>query len=413
VKRPTPEELSLVEREFIALTQDHFEVIATQDCVQINPEMLSKVVAVAFYTTGELPISAQNRAAFMAWMKAGGAFVGMHCATDTLYEYPPYLRMLGGVFNGHPWHETVQIEVLDGTHPSTGNLARGFAITDEIYQFRDWDPTPLHELLRLGSGNGVDLKKGARTDGNYAVSWCREYGAGRVFYTSLGHRPEVWTDSRFRQHLLGGLFWAAHGADWRAAPPQGSQRLLTGGEALSAWTQRDGSAAAWKLAPEAVIEVAPGRGDIRSREEFADARLHIEFQVPLESGEGQAKGNSGVYLMGRYELQVLDSLGKTPGVGDCAAIYGARAPDENACTAPGSWQSYDIRWRAPRFAADGKKTANARLSLWHNGILVHNDVELSAVTPGGLGEDEVARGPLLLQEHASPVRYRNIWWLAD
>ena len=133
----------------------------------------------------------------------------------------------------------------------------------------------------------------------------------------------------------------------------------------------------------------------------------------MESGEGEARGNSGIYLMGRYELQVLDSYGKTSGVGDCAALYGQRAPDVNACKPQETWQSFDIRWRAPRFGSDGKKSANARISVWQNGMLVHADVELPSATPGGLSDQEVARGPLLLQEHGHAVRYRNIWSLAE
>ena len=334
----------------------------------------------------------------------GGAFVGMHCATDTLYEYAPYQRMIGGAFDGHPWHQEIRVDVIDGAHPATAALERGFLITDEIYQFRDFVATPLRQLLRL-EPSSVDISKGARQDGNYAIAWCREYGEGRVFYTSLGHRPEVWMDPRYRGHLLGGLKWAVLGGDWKPEPPPHSV-VVTGSRAgLRAWEKRDGSAAGWLSDEEGNIEGVPGSGDILTRTQFSDATIHVEFAVPNDPGEGESRGNSGVYLMGRYEVQVLDSYGKVPGSGDCAAIYGVRAPSVNACKPALAWQSFDIDLRAPRFDKNGAKTENARVSVWQNGVLVHEDLELKAVTPGGISDKEIAAGPLLLQEHGHAVRY--------
>ena len=408
VKRPAPGELSLAEREFVELAKDDFEVIATQNCADLNPEMLGKVAAVAFYTTGELPIEAANRDAFMDWMLHGGAFVGIHCATDTFYKYAPYQRMVGGVFDGHPWHQEIRVDVLDGAHPAVATLERGFLITDEIYQFRDLVRPPLRELLRV-EPLSIDLSKGARKDGNYPIAWCRDYGQGRVFYTSLGHRPEVWLDARFRRHLLGGLSWTIDGTDWKPDPP--AHCLLLAGNLMGqrGWQKRDGSPAAWIATDDGMLEVVPGAGDVITHAEFSDATLHIEFSVPVDASEGEARGNSGVYLMGRYEIQVHDSLGATPGTGSCAAIYGQSAPSVNASKSPLAWQSFDIEFRAPRFDSEGAKSENARLTLWHNGVLVHDDIELKAATPGGIFDKEAALGPLLLQEHGSLVRYRNIW----
>ncbi|HUR28260.1 MAG TPA: ThuA domain-containing protein, partial [Planctomycetota bacterium] len=407
VKRPAPTELSLAEREFVALAKDDFEILPTQDSAAVNASDLTKYAAVAFYTTGELPISPENRAAFMEWMLHGGAFVGIHCASDTLYEYPPYQQMLGGTFDGHPWHQEIRVDVLDGAHPAVAQLERGFLITDEIYQFKNFDKIALRELLRV-EPSSADFSKGKRTDGDYAISWCREYGQGRVFYTSLGHRPEVWMDPRFQKHLLGGLSWAVNGADWKPAPPEHSVILSGDFYGVSAWEKRDGSAAAW-TSDDGVISAPPGAGDILTHHIFGDADIHVEFSVPDDPGEGEARGNSGVYLMGRYEVQVLDSFGNTPGKGDCGAIYGQTAPSMNACKPALAWQTFDIRLKGPRIGADGKKTANARVSVWLNGVLVQDDFELKSATPGGISDQEVAAGPLLLQEHGHAVRYRNIW----
>ena len=117
--------------------------------------------------------------------------------------------MIGGYFDGHPWHEEVTVRVEGPRHPSTTHLPGSFPITDEIYQFRNWSRDRVQVLLSLDPAS-VDLKADGvkRTDRDFALAWTRRYGAGRVFYTALGHRAEVWNDDRFQRHLLGGLQWA-------------------------------------------------------------------------------------------------------------------------------------------------------------------------------------------------------------
>jgi type 1 glutamine amidotransferase len=158
-------------------------------------------------TTGELPISDAGKEAFMAWLRGGKAFVGMHSATDTFYKWPEYGRMLGGYFDGHPWNQKVTVKVEDTEHPATRHLGRSFEISDEIYQFRDWSQEGKHVLLSIDN-NSIDASKGKRADNDYAVAWVRDEGQGRVFYTSLGHGDEVWRDPRYQQHLVGGIAWA-------------------------------------------------------------------------------------------------------------------------------------------------------------------------------------------------------------
>jgi hypothetical protein len=130
----------------------------------------------------------------------------------------------------------------------------------------------------------------------------------------------------------------------------------------------------------------------------------------MPSASGQARGNSGVYLQGRYEVQVLDSYGLELGLGDCGSIYGKKVAAVNASRAPERWQSYDIEFRAPRIDSSGARTAGARLTVWHNGIRIHDDFELDGPTAGG-EPGEGPTGPLLLQDHGDPVRYRNVWVL--
>ena len=157
----------------------------------------------------------------------------------------------------------------------------------------------------------------------------------------------------------------------------------------------------------------PGAGSILTREEFGDCLLHVEFMTPASpaGASGQGRGNSGVYLQAHYEVQVLDSYGLKPGLGDCGAIYGIKVPDLNASRPPERWQTYDIRFHAPRFDDQDRKIANARLSVWHNGLKIHHAVEVARLTTAALNTPGGPTGPLMLQDHGNLVRYRNIWLL--
>lgn len=184
--------------------------------------------------------------------------------------------------------------------------------------------------------------------------------------------------------------------------------VMFNGENMDGWVQRDGSKTQWSVS-SGVMTV--GKGDIVSKEEFSDAFIHLEFKIPdMPNAHGQAKGNSGVFVHGRYEIQVLDSYGiNIPGKGDCAAIYDKYAPLVNACLPAETWQTYDIIFRAPRFNVEENVTEKARLTLIYNGIPVHNNIELTELTSCSLDERFVSVGPLLLQDHGDCVCYRNVW----
>ncbi|NQT87957.1 DUF1080 domain-containing protein [bacterium] len=188
--------------------------------------------------------------------------------------------------------------------------------------------------------------------------------------------------------------------------------ILFDGTSLSGWEGRDGDAQ-WKV-ENGYMEVVPKTGGIRTKEHFGDCQLHLEFASPTEvKGESQGRGNSGVFLMGLYEIQVLDCYDNpTYADGTTAGIYGQYPPLVNACRKPGEWQTYDIIWVGPRFDAD-QCVAPARVTVIHNGILVHHDKELQGPTQHrktAQYDPQPEVGPLELQDHGDLVRFRNIWY---
>ncbi len=197
------------------------------------------------------------------------------------------------------------------------------------------------------------------------------------------------------------------------APPSDAV-VLFDGATVNGWVScRDGSPAGWK-AEEGVLHVVPGTGDIRTLAEFGDCQLHIEFAAPTEvRGESQGRGNSGVFLMGLYEIQVLDCYDNpTYADGTTGAIYGQYPPLVNACRKPGEWQCYDIIWVAPKFDGD-TLVSPARVTVMFNGVVLHHDTVLQGPTQHRTlahYEPQPPVGPLTLQDHGDLVRFRNIWY---
>lgn len=195
--------------------------------------------------------------------------------------------------------------------------------------------------------------------------------------------------------------------------PPSDAIVLFDGKDLSRWTDKDGKPAKWKV-ENGYLEVVPESGLISTKDSFGDCQLHVEFAEPLPAvGESQERGNSGVFLMGQFEIQVLDSYeNKTYADGQASAVYGQYPPQVNASRPPGQWQTYDIVFHGPRFAKDGKLTRPAHVTVLHNGVLVQDNVELTGPTAHGERPPYKAQPeklPLSLQDHGKPVRYRNLW----
>ena len=185
-----------------------FEVYATEDCSVLNREDLKESDAVLFATTGELPVSEEQKRDLVGAIKAGKAFIGVHNATDTFYKFADYGKMIGGYFQAHPWTQEVVVKVEDKTHPSTKHLPDSFKVKEEVYTFKEWSRDKTNVLISLDNSS-VDLSKGTRPDNDYAVCWWHTFGKGRVFYTGFGHFKELWHEEWFQKHLLNGILWAA------------------------------------------------------------------------------------------------------------------------------------------------------------------------------------------------------------
>lgn len=190
--------------------------------------------------------------------------------------------------------------------------------------------------------------------------------------------------------------------------------VLFDGQDLTQWCAMDGSPSKW-IVRDGYMECVKGSGYIRTLRNFGDCQYHIEWATPTPAhGEGQGRGNSGVFFgLTRYEVQVLDSFeSKTYPDGSAGSIYGQYPPLVNACRPPGEWQTYDILYTAPRFDADGKLLSPARITAFHNGVLIQNNVALTGPTDW-INRDPYSphpeKQPLSLQDHGNPVRYRNIW----
>ncbi len=198
--------------------------VEKENCGCVNADTLKKFDAVLFFTTGN-PLNQDEIKDLVTWVKAGGAVAGTHCGSDTLYPAKDkpwnhaYGELIGAYFDGHPWHQKIKVKVEDPSHAAGKGFKDGDEITDEIYQFRPepFSRNKLHIILSVDNSS-IDVSKGKRKDNDYAIAWCQEVGKGRTFYTSLGHRKDVWADKRFQEHLFGGLNWAVKRAPGSGAP---------------------------------------------------------------------------------------------------------------------------------------------------------------------------------------------------
>lgn len=196
-----------------------------------------------------------------------------------------------------------------------------------------------------------------------------------------------------------------------AAPPSDAL-VLFNGKNLDHWVGKDGEKPKWTV-DNGAVTVAKGTGDIRTKQTFGDIQLHIEWRTPAKvEGEGQGRGNSGIFFSEKYELQILDSYNnRTYSNGQAGAIYKQSIPMVNASRPPGEWQAYDVVFIAPKFNGDGSLKSPGRITVFHNGVLIHHYTEIQGTTEY-IGKPKVTahgKGSLRLQDHGNPTSFRNIW----
>jgi type 1 glutamine amidotransferase len=365
---------------------------------KMTPEALKNYDAVVFAnTTGDLPIP--DRDAFIEWIKSGKGFVGMHSATDTFHGYPPYIEMIGGEFLTHGAQVCVDCINQDTRNPATRHLRGIWTIFDEIYIFKNFDRSKVHGLLTLNKHPNTGVP------GDYPVAWSKTVGQGKVFYTSLGHREDVWENPVYQKHILEGVRWALGLVEADALPQntaarlsqaevQGGFKLLFNGTNLDGWKPRNPDAhQSWNVQNGMLVnEVKPDQHgtDLVTEEKFKDFVVRYDYMIPKGA-------NSGFYLRGRYEIQILDDFltdRKEPGGN--GALYSFRAPSTFASRAPGEWQQVEAVIR-------GNK-----ITVVLNGTKIHDEVEIDRPTGGELDANLTTPGPLMLQGDHGSVAFRRI-----
>jgi type 1 glutamine amidotransferase len=368
----------------------------TQDLQKLSAESLKNYDGVVFAnTTGDLPLP--DREAFIRWVQSGKAFIGLHSASDTFHGFPTYIDMLGGEFQIHHAQAGVECINMDLSSPATRHLGAKYSVFDEIYLLKNFHRDLVHGLLTL------DKHPNTQLPGDYPIAWCKQFGRGKVFYTSLGHREDVWLSDAYQKHILGGIKWAL-GIEKGDATPQSTVatlsreeqsdgfKLLFDGNDLNGWQlRRPDGARSWSVQNGMLVNLPEGHGnDLISTEKFRDFVIRYDYMAPSNS-------NSGLYLRGRVEIQILDDAArKKAGLGGNGAIYQVAAPSEFVSRAPGQWQS-----------AQATIQGN-HVSVILNGVKIHDKVEVNKATGGELDQNLDQPGPILLQGDHGAVGFRNI-----
>lgn len=379
---------------------------------KMAPAELQKFDGVIFAnTTGELAIP--DKEFFLNWLKSGKAFVGMHSCSDTYHGYPAFIQMLGGEFRTH--HAQVGIAACNESpeHPANVHLGDAYEVFDEIYLFKNFDRNQVHGLLSL------DKHPNEGTPGDYPVSWCKDYGKGRVFYTSLGHREDVWdadpdmggrrnspeVSKAYQQHILGGIKWAlgllpgdatpqSHVYQVSPAEAAGGFRPLFTGVDLTGWHLRHANGtASWSAQNGMLVNEIPKDGhgtDLVTDAPFQDFTVRYEFMVPSGS-------NSGFYLRGRHEIQIVDdyAAGQTS-LGGNGSIYNHTMASKFVSKKPGEWQTAEATIRGNR------------VTVILNGTKVIDNVVVDRPTGGELDGNVNAPGPIFLQGDHGAIAFRNL-----
>jgi len=274
---------------------------------------------------------------------------------------------------------------VQGEYVGDGSAAQVIALGDGKFHIVGWTPGlpgTSDEVEKKVEGDAT--RQGDKVVFDYE-GWTGEIADGTLTGTNKENEKFTLKKTERKSPTLG------------EKPPQGAI-VLFDGKSADAWN-------GGKVTPEGFLA-----GGVKSKQEFGDCTLHVEFRTPfMPKARGQGRGNSGVYLQDRFEVQVLDSFGLKGENNECGGIYTKHKPRVNMCFPPLSWQTYDIDFTAARYDADGKKTSPAKISVKHNGVQIHDNAPVDGETTAAGRKDGPGPGPIQLQNHGTPVVYRNIW----
>ncbi|HOX38164.1 MAG TPA: DUF1080 domain-containing protein [Candidatus Brocadiia bacterium] len=411
-----------------------FETVTSEDIAMFEPESLAQFDAVCMNNTtldlfmppdyDKLPQAEQAKArersdrlrkALLDFVSGGKGLIGIHAATDCFYNWAEYGEMMGGYFDGHPWSEEVGVKVEEPDHPLCAAFgAAGFSVRDEIYQFRDpYSRKNLRVLLSLDVNKTNMSKDGIkRKDGDFAVTWVRRYGKGRVFYCSLGHMEEIFWNPAILQHYLDGIQYAmgdlavddAPSAQTAEADKEGWRYLLKGRE-LGRWDCKKGQ---W-IIQDGVL-ARKGGGYIWTKDRFGDFVLELDFKI-------SKGGNSGIFfrtdrtgdpVSTGIEIQVFDSYGKEKvEKHDCGAIYDCLAPSKNACKPTDEWNHCVLTCKGPsvKVELNGEQIIDMNLDDWKE---AHKNPDGTDNKFPIAYKDMKREGHIGFQDHGNDVWFKNI-----
>ena len=359
-----------------------FTVTATEDLTALND--LGRYSAVVFFTSGELPLSLQQKQGLLDFVRSGGGFAGFHSATDTLYTWPEYGDLIGGRFDGHPWTQEVRIDIEDPDHPAVRHLQPNFSIVDEIYQFRDFSRDRARVLMTL------DTTSVGIPPGDFPLAWTRLYGGGRVFYSALGHFDSTWQDLRFQRMLEEALLWITGQTDGEAQPRPAVQASLAENGIGNAATMEP----RMTISPGSLVSIyginlttgATQTADLRSPAyRLAGTRVLLNgtpVQIFYASpGQMNVLVPPDAGTTGTANLAVQTAGSALPGV---QVILAAATPGIFAATVDGAFAtlwSTGLGVASPRVTVNGTaaKVTYFGLSSWPG--LYQINVELPAATP--------------------------------
>ncbi|MFB7497293.1 ThuA domain-containing protein [Streptomyces sp. NPDC056161] len=337
-----------------------FAVDATEDAGAFTGKNLRRYAAVVFMsTTGDVLDDAQQRA-FEGYIHDGGAYVGVHAAADTEYDWAFYGGLAGAYFQSHPAIQPATVNVEDRGHPATSDLARTWDRTDEWYNYRSNPRERAHVLASLDEASYT----GGTMNGDHPIAWCQDYQGGRAFYTGGGHTKESYADPAFRQHLLGGIRWAVGDAQADCRPENG-YRPIFDGTGLDGWSQA--GPGSFILSEDGTLTSTGGMGMLwYAGQSFGSYSLKLDWKMDGDDNSGVFVGfppsdDPWSAVNNGYEIQIdaTDVPEKTTG-----SVYGFQSADlkkrDRALNPPGEWNTYEIR-------VEGE-----RLRIWLNGVKIND-----------------------------------------